>query len=362
MHHNLIKSRDRVTHDSVLFQKMEERMILTQLENTKRLKEFNYIFNEKGQLRHIETNQPFVSKQYNNAMNLDHEWYTAFGRTLAEYIYELLEKGCGLKRLYVPEDAAEDEPKSFCFTSEGALNAPSKLIVFVQDRGVMRAGTWSQQLVVHDCLDTGTQIPFIERALSEQYEVMVLNPNDNFLAIEMGHSADAQSEHKVEKPKRGVESHEQHMSYIWDHFLSKCAPMSVAFVVHGYGGLAFMSLLTERAEVMNKVYTVAFINSNHDVDHQNVGPTERDWIAKNCRKWLLSDKPLDKPVSSMRKDCPQVSAGTENHDLAPATCLHPIFKYLKKVSNTQKTNQFTRSPIVTRRSSKEKLKRTADSN
>ncbi|XP_072118333.1 putative protein ARB2BP [Mobula birostris] len=343
---------------------MEEGIILMQMEKAKRLKEFNYIFNEKGQLRHIETNQPFVFKQH-NAMNLDHEWYTAFGTILAEYIYELLEKGCGLKRLYVPEDAAEDEPKSFCFMSEGALNAPSKLIVFVQDRGVTRAGAWSQQLIVHDCLDTGTQIPFIKRALSEQYEVMVLNPNDNFLAIETGHSANAecpQTEHKVEKLKRGVESHEQHILYIWDHFLSECAPMSVAFVVHGYGGLAFVSLLTERSEVMNKVYTVAFINSNHDVDHQDVGPAERDWIAKNCRKWLLSNKPLDKPVSSMRADCPQVSAGTENHDLAPASCLHPIFKYLKKVSNTQKTNQFTRSPIVTRRSSKEKPKRTSDSN
>ncbi|XP_051870436.1 putative protein FAM172B [Pristis pectinata] len=338
---------------------MEERMILKQLENAKRLEEFKYFFNEKGQLRHIETNQPFVFKQYNNVMNLNHQWYTAFGTVLAEYVYELLEKECRLKRLYIPVDAAKDESKSFCFVSEAALNNPSILIVLLQDRGVMRAGAWSQQLIVHDCLDTGTQIPFIKQALREHYEVMVLNPNDNFMVVKTDAEC-AQNEYNVEVektpeiPKKGLESAEQHIFYIWDHFIVKCSPMSVAIIAHGYGGLAFVNLLTERSDVMNKVYAVAFINSNHDADHQNVGPAERHWMAKNCRNWLLSSKPLDKPVISMKMDCPQVSAGTENHDLAPASCFHSIFKYLKKISNAQKTKRFTRSPIVTRSSSKGK--------
>ncbi|XP_055501285.1 cotranscriptional regulator FAM172A-like [Leucoraja erinacea] len=316
--------------DPVLFPKMEERMILKQLENTKRLEEFKYFFNENGQLRHTETNQPFVFNQYNNAMNLNHQWYTAFGTVLAEYVYELLEKEYRLKRLYIPVNATMDEPRSFCFVSEGALDNPSKLIVLLQDRGVSRAGTWSQQLIVHDCLDTGTQMPYIKQALRENYEVMVLNPNDNFM----------------------LESVEQHTFYVWDHFISKCAPMSVAFIAHGYGGLAVVNLLTEYSDVMSKVYAVAFINSNHDVDHQNVNLTERNWIAKNCRTWSLSAKPLDKPVASMKMDCVQVSAGTENHDLAPASCFHSIFKFLKKASNAQKTKRLTRSPIVTRSSSK----------
>lgn len=347
--------------DPVLFPKMEERMILKQLENTKRLEEFKYFFNENGQLRHTETNQPFVFNQYNNAMNLNHQWYTAFGTVLAEYVYELLEKEYRLKRLYIPVNATMDEPRSFCFVSEGALDNPSKLIVLLQDRGVSRAGTWSQQLIVHDCLDTGTQMPYIKQALRENYEVMVLNPNDNFMAIKTNDSMDpewAQTgftlkvENKIEIPKRELESVEQHTFYVWDHFISKCAPMSVAFIAHGYGGLAVVNLLTEYSDVMSKVYAVAFINSNHDVDHQNVNLTERNWIAKNCRTWSLSAKPLDKPVASMKMDCVQVSAGTENHDLAPASCFHSVFKFLKKASNAQKTKRLTRSPIVTRSSSK----------
>ncbi|XP_041067565.1 putative protein FAM172B [Carcharodon carcharias] len=343
---------------------MEEAMIPQQLENAKRLKEFNFYFNDKGQLRHMETNQPFVYKQYSNMSNLNHQWYKAFGTVLAEYVYELLEKECQLKRVYIPFDTAEDGSKSFCFMTEGALTNSSKLIVLLQDRGVMRAGTWSQQLIVHDCLDTGTQIPFIKQAVREQYEVIVLNSNDNFMAIKQDDTEEKkqcdfdQKDHnlKLEQiPKRGFETPEAHAFYIWDHFISKSPEVNVAFIVHGYGGLAFVNLLNERKDVMSKVYAVAFINSAHNADHQNVGQIGRNWIEKKCRNWLLSSKPLDKLVPSVRTGCAQVSAGTENHDLAPSTCLHSIFKYLKKVANVQKTNQFIRSPIVTRSLSK-KLK------
>ncbi|XP_067896082.1 putative protein ARB2BP [Heterodontus francisci] len=342
---------------------MGEPVIPKQLENAKRLKEFKYYFNDKGQLRNTETNQPFVFKQYSNATNLNHQWYKVFGTVLAEYVYELLEKECLLKRVYIPLEAAEDGPKSFCFMSEGALTNPCKLIVLLQDRGVMRAGTWSQQLIVHDCLDTGTQIPFIKKALREHYEVIVLNSNDNFMPIKQDDVAAAEEKKQCDSdqkynltlkqiPKRGFESAEQHVIYIWDHFISKSTAMNVAFIAHGYGGLTFVNLLNERTEVMSKVYAVAFINSAHDADHQNVGQIGRNWIEKKCRNWLLSPKPLDKPVSSVRMDCAQVSAGTENHDLAPTICFHSIFKYLKKVANVQKTNRFTRSPIVTRSLSK----------
>ncbi|XP_069744770.1 putative protein ARB2BP [Narcine bancroftii] len=335
---------------------MEERMILKQLENAKRLEDFKYFFNEKGQLRHTKTNQPFVFKQY-NAMILNHQWYAAFGTVLAEYVYELLED-CRLKRLYIPADAAKDEARSFCFVSEGALNNPSKLIVLFQDRGVMRAGAWSQQLIVHDGLDTGTQIPYVKRALREHYQVIVLNPNHNFVAIKPKNCMDpeyASNESKV-KMEKGWElaSGEQHTFYIWEHFISKCAAASVAFIAHGYGGLAFVNLLSEYSDVMTKVYAVAFINSNHDADHQNVGQTERNWVGRHCRHWALSAKPLDKPVASVKMECAHVSAGTEDHDLAPASCFHSIFKYFKKVSTAQKTQPFLRTPIVTRSSSGKK--------
>ncbi|XP_060688799.1 putative protein FAM172B [Hemiscyllium ocellatum] len=339
---------------------MEEPTIHQQLESAEKLKKFKYYFNEKGQLRHTETNEPFVFKQHSNATNWNHQWYKAFGTTLAEYVYELLEKECRLKRVYIPVNVG----RSFCFISERALSNPSKLIVLMQDRGVIRAGSWSQQLILHDCLDTGTQIPFIKKALSERYEVIVLNSND-FIAVNQDDDAEKKKQPDSDESglkleqivMGGVESAEAYTIYIWDQFISKCPDNSVAFIAHGYGGLIFVNLLNERRDVMSKVYAVAFINSVHDADHQNVGQIGRDWIEKHCRNWLLSAKPLDKPVPSLRMGCAQVSAGTEKPHLAPMTCFHSIFKHLKKVSNMQKTNRIIRSPILTRSLSKKNYRK-----
>ena len=62
-------------------------------------------------------------------------------------------------------DATEDEPTSFIYLSPDALSNPSKLLVLIQGSGVVRAGQWARRLIINQDLDSGTQIPFIDKAL-----------------------------------------------------------------------------------------------------------------------------------------------------------------------------------------------------
>lgn len=62
-------------------------------------------------------------------------------------------------------DATEDEPTSFIYLSSDALSNPSKLLVLIQGSGVVRAGQWARRLIINQDLDSGTQIPFITRAM-----------------------------------------------------------------------------------------------------------------------------------------------------------------------------------------------------
>jgi len=39
------------------------------------------------------------------------------------------------------------------------------------------------RLIINENLDTGTQLPFIERAIKEGYAVIVTNTNDNFRMV-----------------------------------------------------------------------------------------------------------------------------------------------------------------------------------
>ncbi|XP_059866558.1 putative protein ARB2BP [Delphinus delphis] len=348
------------------------------IEQSDLLEELKYDFNEKAELRHTETHKPFVFNYYKNVLERNSKRYQALGHLLEQYIYELLEKVCKLQKVYIPPEA-DKEPRSFFFMSERALTGHhSALLVLLQDRGVFRAGQWSQQAVIHHGLQHGSQIPCIQMALQAHYDVIVLNPNDNFVDLQtekewkglLTQNVESPSRKMVQTecflslqqslqciPKRCSNTPEEHMAYIWDYFISKAEGKDVAFLVHGYGGLVFMDLLVRRKwEVMSKVYAVALIDSEHHVGHQLGSDIQLlAWIKHHCREWVTSPKPLDKPAATvLKKEFPTVSAGTEEHNLAPSSSLQSIFKYFRKSLKAKAAINFSRVPIVTRSSTKRK--------
>nr|XP_031529845.1 cotranscriptional regulator FAM172A isoform X2 [Vicugna pacos] len=311
------------------------------------LEGFEYAFNEKGQLRHIKTGEPFVFNYREDLHRWNQKRYEALGEIITKYVYELLEKDCNLKKISIPVDATESEPKSFIFMSEDALTNPQKLMVLIHGSGVVRAGQWARRLIINEDLDSGTQIPFIKRAMDEGYGVIVLNPNENYIEVEKpkihvqssSESADEPAEKRERKDKVSKEtkkrrdfyekyrnpqrekemmqlyirengSPEEHALYVWDHFIAQSAAENVFFVAHSYGGLAFVELMIQReADVKSKVTAVALTDSVHNVWHQEAGKTIREWMRENCCNWVSSSEPLDTSVESMLPDCPRVSAG-----------------------------------------------------
>ncbi|XP_050816264.1 putative protein FAM172B isoform X1 [Gopherus flavomarginatus] len=345
---------------------MEQELSFRKLvESSECPEQLKYDFNKNGELKHLDTNEPFVFNYYKNAHESNHKRYQVLGHLITQYVYELLERVCKLQKVHIPTDATEDEPRSFFFISEKALTNSSSLIVLLQDRGVFRAGQWGLKTIIHEGLDHGTQIPFIKTALQCYGGVIVLNPNDNFIDLKMEDewlSLSTKEESSTVNsswwiPKRCSSSSEEHTIYIWDNFISKSAAKNVAFIAHGYGGLVFINLLIQRTwEVMNKVYSVALIDSMHHTLHQvKNNPQVQEWIQKHCREWVTNSKPLDRPTGSLVKvDCPTVSAGTEKYSLAPSSTLQAIFKYLKSTLKAKNTVTLSRSPIVTRSSKNKK--------
>uniref|UniRef100_A0A2K5K6C1 Uncharacterized protein n=1 Tax=Colobus angolensis palliatus TaxID=336983 RepID=A0A2K5K6C1_COLAP len=200
------------------------------------------------------------------------------------------------------------------------------------------------------------QIPCIQMALQAHYDVIVLNPNDNFVEL------------KMEKEWQGLLTQNIESSSLkmvpGGNFFSlqhspKCIPKRCSNTPeeHMTEGLVFMDLLVRRRwEVMSKVYAVALIDSEHHVGHQLGSDVQLlAWIKHHCREWVTSPKPLDKPAATVfKKEFPMVSAGTEKYSLAPSSSLQSIFKYFKKALKARTTINFSQMPIVTRGSSKRK--------
>ncbi|XP_028269186.1 cotranscriptional regulator ARB2A homolog isoform X2 [Parambassis ranga] len=292
----------------------------------KTLEEFEYAFNEYGQLRHIRTGEPFVFNAREDLHRWNQKRYEALGEIITQYVYELLEKECNMTKAILPVDA-EDEPTSFIYLSPDAMSNPSKLLVLVQGSGVVRAGQWARRLIINQDLNSGTQIPFINRAMEEGYGVLVLNPNENYLEVEKPAKSSPLYSHtepldepaekkerkddkdgkkkrefyeKYRNPQKEAEtdripirengSSEEHVLYVWDHFVSKAKASNVFVVAHSYGGLSFVELMNHREmQVKSKVCAVALTDSSHNIWLQETSKGTQDWMMEPPRfLWCMS--------------------------------------------------------------------------
>ncbi|XP_031753811.1 cotranscriptional regulator FAM172A homolog isoform X4 [Xenopus tropicalis] len=278
------------------------------------LEGFNYAFNELGQLRHIQTGDPFVFNYREDLHRWNQKRYEALGEIITKHVYELLEKDCELEKVYLPVDATDSEPRSFIFMSKDAMTNPDKMLVLIHGSGVVRAGQWARRLIINEDLNSGSQIPYIKRAMKDNG------------------------------------SPEEHALYVWDNFISKAAAENILFVAHSYGGLTFVELMIQReADVKNKVAAVALTDSVHNVWHQDASKTLREWMRENCCNWVSSSEPLDTSVESTLPDCPRVSAGTERHELTSWKSFHSIFKFFDDALQAKNTKT---KPTPTRRSNR----------
>ena len=56
-------------------------------------------------------------------------------------------------------------------------------MVLIHGSGVVRAGQWSRKLIINEDINTGSQVPYIQRAMEAGYGVIVLNTNLNEATI-----------------------------------------------------------------------------------------------------------------------------------------------------------------------------------
>ncbi|XP_030103251.1 cotranscriptional regulator ARB2A isoform X3 [Mus musculus] len=310
------------------------------------LEGFEYAFNEKGQLRHIKTGEPFVFNYREDLHRWNQKRYEALGEIITRYVYELLESDCNLKKISIPVDATESEPKSFIFMSEDALTNPQKLMVLIHGSGVVRAGQWARRLIINEDLDSGTQIPFIKRAMDEGYGVIVLNPNENYIEVEkqkmhkQSSSSDGTDEPAGKRERRDKVSKETKKRR--DFYEKYRNPQKEKEMMQ-----LFIRMIQREADVKSKVTAVALTDSVHNVWHQEAGKTIREWMRENCCNWVSSSEPLDTSVESMLPDCPRVSAGTDRHELTSWKSFPSIFKFFAEASEAKSSSQ---KPALTRRS------------
>lgn len=291
------------------------------LENTtsfgSTLTEFGYAFNQEGELRDINTGGRFVFhvKPDDRAFNQAH--YEAIGEVIDDEVFKLLERECKLKRIEIPVDAAPTDPRGFFFASENAWTN-DRLMLLIHGSGVVKAGQWSRRLIINENLESGTQIPYIKRAMVEGYGVVVLNTNQN----------KAKNGQRSTSFIKGSEDAQSHALYVWDHFIERAKAQLIAIVAHSAGGYVTVRMAVDRPnQFSNRVFAVAFTDSVHFS-----APYSPVWqhLVKVSRNWVSSNKPLDTSFNGKVDEIKCVSAGTTVHEVTSHSAIDSIFKFLEQ--------------------------------
>ncbi|XP_055784072.1 cotranscriptional regulator FAM172A homolog [Salvelinus fontinalis] len=331
---------------------------------------FPYRFTSDGRLCHRVTQEPFMFRRGCDPDATQRE-DRALCLHVTQHVHSLLEEQLHLIRLYLPSLSKEDylpppplskevyrpppslskevylppppEPQGqgdhrvyfsphreapsqgYVYLSPGALESPATLLVVVQDRGTMLCGLWSWRVAASEGLERGSMIPYVRKVLEEGSSVLLMNPNQG----------------------GGVgETPEEHVRRVWDLLVSRCVSRHVVVVAHGYGGLAFVDLLCRRPQqVVRQVWAAAFLDSSHSLWHQPLDAAGREWLKTRSRRWVLSSKPLNQPVGSLKAGCSQMSAGTQSHNAAPSVCMESVFRFFSKTLSPKPPATFS---MVTR--------------
>jgi hypothetical protein len=125
----------------------------------------------------------------------------------------------------------------------------------------------------------------VAKALNDGYAVLITNPNQKVSSME---------------------TPEQHLLMIWDHYLNRIPTKNICFWADGYGCKAIIHVLDQRGEKAEKrITSIAFVNPIAN----NI--KNREWGLKHVKQWNASDKALDEKIITIAPRTQVVSGGTD---------------------------------------------------
>ncbi|RIA94935.1 Arb2 domain-containing protein, partial [Glomus cerebriforme] len=296
---------------------------------------FGYKFNEKGELRHIETDERFLFFVKPDDRSYNQRHYEELGEVIGEFIESELVKKYNLVKKIIPVGSEEDDntAKSRIYQSDDAQECQT-LLLLIQGSGVVRPGQWARQVIINDSLELGTMFPYIRKAQELKWGIVIFNPNENYGSITKDGKVD--DFHQI----TGSETSLAHCLYVWNNFVKNARAEKILIVAHSYGGICTTYMLDHLAdEFKSRVKGIALTDSVHS---SGMIPTHsKKWFNENTRNWIKSSLPLSSDVSDARSfyGCHCVSAGHPKHEYTSGKAFEPVFEYLQYKCNSETINK-----------------------
>ena len=310
----------------------------------KKLAEFGYKYNDDGRLVQSINGKPFAW--------LGQKHYDKLGDAIVEEIYTIMRDKYGFKEVQVPlEEAEKGRPSCPIFLSPNWDTA--KTVVFLcQGSGAVRPGMWARALCINNSLKEGTIFSYLEECLSNDWGVMVANPNENGVlppeklpkgdltpdqveqywlgTPDKDWKALARTRAQNAEPIESSWRPEVHAQLCWDTFIAP-KPRPTLIIAHSYGGKCTTALLRTRFELFSTIVAgIALTDAINDLKYRGEKKEHVSFMKAFSLNWVGSKKPLDTPEPPSEAGCTEVSSGHEVHEWTSASCQTSVFPFLKK--------------------------------
>ena len=292
----------------------------------------DYKYNDKGELRHKKT-QEKVGK-------LNQKEYELVGKYVQKYVEELLIQKFDLVTLYVPNQKSKDfskrdETQAQCkiLTTKDFPTNP-KCLMLIQGTGAVRLGQWARSVCINDDIYLGSMIPYVEKAIQNNFSVIIFNPNERFDYIN--------NDEKIKE----FNSMENHCLYVYNNIVKTNDNIKEIYIVaHSMGGQCTIEILIENINDLmeNKIKKIAFTDSVHGEDYEKLGKEGVQIFRKISRNYIGSQEPVgtfvrDYTTSYGGVNC--YSSGHRRHEYTSGTAIDEIFRYF----NSEEFNQVKENP------------------
>lgn len=251
---------------------------------------------------------------------------------LTRYVENKIMADYGFVSIQIPED---EDPSTSILASPNWMSA-SKLLIIVQNAYGSQLGIFSRSICFDKGISKGTWLPYIERALSVGYDVLILRPNTNSVVVE----TPGESPRKV--PIKGSESPEIHVLNVWENVVSRAEALThIALLSYGNGAslckdLFLREMVSCGGPENNRIKAFVTIEASHIVEKDDASDI-RDALGRLAIN-MESAKPSIGHRLAYRTDnlgCMCFSLGlppgqTDVVNVAASVCtaIDPVFKYL----------------------------------
>eukprot|EP01126_Amoeba_proteus_P040605 TRINITY_DN4337_c0_g1_i1.p1 TRINITY_DN4337_c0_g1~~TRINITY_DN4337_c0_g1_i1.p1 ORF type:complete len:345 (-),score=74.72 TRINITY_DN4337_c0_g1_i1:146-1180(-) len=299
--------------------------------NPQDITDFNYKFDDGGQLVNMDTGLGF------HWVNRAH--YDALSIAIRNYVQNQMINTYHLQELNLPLDSLQG-PKTKIFISNGlygAQNPPyDHLVILLNPTGKEEAGLWSTRLCVYESISRGSILPYLEYLETRKTGILVLNPNKN-----KQDKMDFEPRvffsrkplpHVVGKDifVEGNSTDYEHFEYVWKHVIPKIQVRNISII--SFSRVETLKYVMKKycKDFISKVSKITFSADFSTSCDGNQLESLKEFMEQNCQNWICSD--LSPGVllefSQRPGEPPKVSSGTTNSECIPYLAMESIFHYL----------------------------------